>query len=387
MAYERSGVEEATKGAGAILGLQQKMEEAAVRPRELEVATSLAESKAAMAKSQISSMQKMAFADAEASKAIQEANASGDAIKSLQLRAKAYNDNGMLEAATNAYKEADEAKLKSFETMSKAAKAQGDQNEVKAVTLRGLTSYDDAKVFNEGLMEKALQEQKEAPNDPTKRQAVAHIAGIMNTLEEDRRKNIPWEDTYNKRVIPAADSLSNTAQAAKKVHEENQRQKADADRASREAIAVLKANVEAQRIAALQNNKSESRQQQISTKTLELDAKHQAFRNKQLMQIEKVTQEQPTIKSDVPGKWFKQTVPNPAIAKLEAEMERADQIHKKNLADYKSAMEAGTASKFVPTPLEDAADASIIDKTGKVQVRPDNFTDEQWKKYKAAMKG
>jgi len=215
MSFSTSGIEAATSGAKDVLSLQKAQQEAAVRPRELEAATSLAESRATVARSQIDMMSRLSQADAEAAKAIQEANAVGDLKKTEELRMKAYGEANLFEQQDALKKRQLERDIEGSDAIIKAGKATETQNEGMSTSLRSLNDYSPSYEFGESLA-KRYKEAVDSDTSHEKKSTYASALTTLNKLREYQTTGKPWSEAYKDIIEPAADSLSTTAQNHKK---------------------------------------------------------------------------------------------------------------------------------------------------------------------------
>jgi hypothetical protein len=350
MSYLTSGIEQATSGAKDVLSLQEAQQRDVVRPRELEAATSLAESRATVARSQVDVMQRLSRADQEAANAVREANAVGDQGKTLELRSKAYAEAGMLEQANEMQEKIKKNQIEGYDSVIKANKAQEAANEGLSVTLRSLTDYAPALEFGEATLKKAQEEVASNPS-PENRAKMANTASIVSQLRLAQQQGKPWQDTYKTTIEPLAESLSTSALNAKKVAEEGRNQRAAAKNAADIQRAELAAIVRSQEAAARRDREVVGKQTRVNTETMKLDQAYSRMEQKLQSELDKIKETQGTeVDNPDASIWVAgdSKIANPQIASKEAQIKALRERHDENMAGLQVAIESGKT--FVPKP-------------------------------------
>ena len=350
MSFSTSGIDSAVGGAKDILSLQKAQQEAAVHPRELEAATSLAESRATVARSQIDVMQRLSQADQKAAEEIRNANSVGDQGKTLESRMKAYSEAGMLEQANDMQEKIKKNKIDGYEAVTKANKAQEASNEGMSVTLRGLNDYAPALEFGEATLKKAQEDVTTNPS-PENRAKMANTASIVSKLRLAQQQGKPWQETYKSTIEPLADSLSTSATNAKLVAEEGRNQRAAAKNAADIQRAELNAVVRSQQIAAQRDREVTGKQTRINTETMKLDQSYSRMEQKLQSELDKIVETQGQEVDNPDSHWYvagDSKMPNPQIAAKKTQLESLRSRHDENMAGLQEAINSGKT--FVPKP-------------------------------------
>lgn len=366
--FSDSGIEAAGRGWGAVGGMQKELDESRVRPRELEAATSLAESRATVAKTQISTMQRLAFADEAATKAVTEANASGDMLQSYKIRMEKYNELGHFDEAVKMQKEKALHEQNTSTSITKAIEAKQKQNDLLSTTIRSLNSYEAANTFNDNIMKSAFEKSKTNPT-PENRQEAAQAVAMQRILAEEKAKGTSWEDTYNKHILPNADALSTQAQNTKQILAENKRL---ADLAqvqiqkNHDATRIRVAEIAA---AAARNRTGENKKLAFSVAAAKLENDYIRITNNIQKDIDKLTLESPEAK--IPGSgiggstFFEDKGENPLITKKKELLDKLKGKYDKNLIKLQESVDKDKL--FVPDPMEVKESEVTVSKQDKIK--------------------
>lgn len=352
MSFNDSVYSSVISGGKQALELERGMEEAKVRPRELEAATSLAESRATIARSQIDQMTRLSQADAKAAEAIREANLVGDEGKTLEARMKAHAEAGNLETVIDMQEKIKKNKIDSYDALVKANKANEASNEGLSVTLRNLSDYPAALEFGEASFKK-LQEEVSTNPTPENRAKAANTASIISKLRLAQSQGRSWQETKKSVIDPLADSLSTTAQNAKKVAEEGKTERAILAANAAMDRALLKANLDAQKLAADRDKRDLGNQTRRDIEMVKLDQAHSKMEQRLNSEIDKIITEQGEEVTN-PESHFYNTepskIPNPALAAKKEQLAALRVRHDENLVGLQEAINA--SKTFVPKPYD-----------------------------------
>lgn len=348
MPFTTSGIEAATGGAKDILSLKKSMQEDQVRPRELEAATSLAESRATEARSQIDMMGRLSQADAEAAKAIQDANAVGDQGKTLAAMLKAHGEAGNLERTIAIQDKIKKNELDGYEAVSKASKANEASNETMATSIRSIPDYSASDVF----VQTQLETLKANPT-PENRAKAANVMAVANRIKEYQTKGLPFSQVKHDFLDGVADSMSTSAQNYKlnKIEAENQRAvlKANADLERARIMAVSKE----QEIAARRDAQTVGKQTKHTMEAMKIEQAYTRQEMKIQSELDKILTEQgEEVDNPEASMWVSgdSKIPNPLVAQKKAQLEALRVRYDENLLGLQEAIDKGKT--FVPKPFD-----------------------------------
>ena len=351
MAFEQSGIGAATSGAGAVLGLQQKMQEAAVRPRELEAATSLAESRATVAKSQVASMQEMAGlqkAAADKFKASGEAQTLANANK---YQIQEFTNAGKAEEANKLQKQQSGLEHDALKNQSAAIGLEADKNDMISNQLDSMSSIGEYNAFAKAQLveaETAIRSGKGTQQDALRlvraREAVANADGWKEFDPDGSR----FSEFKQAEIDPLMQSLKSAKQKAidqkNTVDDANRKvQLAEAERHNKEME-----HWKLQEAAAKKDGQGISKQLKFSIDAAKLDKSYDTEAHKLQLEIEKLETEAPTTKLKGSGIIWDDDQVNPLITSKRAELQELKERHDENLAGLQKATDEGRL--FVPSP-------------------------------------
>lgn len=143
MAFEQSVGEAAMAGLGDVLKVQKGFQEAAVRPRELEAATSMRESLVKEQQTKMSNMETMAGLDKQANEAREAAGEKATAANSARFRIEAYAKAGKGAEAVAAQKELNTLDSDGMKLESSAIELAGDKNDLMSSRLGAVRSVKE----------------------------------------------------------------------------------------------------------------------------------------------------------------------------------------------------------------------------------------------------
>jgi len=359
--FSQSGIGAATGGANAVLGLQKNMQEAAVRPRELEAATSYAESRATEAKAKIASMQEMAgLQDVAASKL----KASGEAMtlaNANKYQIRELIGAGKAEEASKLQKLQSGLEKDYFETTKSALDVDESRNELAYNQLDGVDSVYAYKELAKSALASARSRiesgqgtQEDAMRIVGARQALASA----EAWEKQDPNGDNFADFKRLEVDPKKDALKTAKQKAIEaknlVDAENRKiQLQETERHNREMEVVRLKEAATQR-----ENQAQSKTMDYTIKLNAQTAKYELARQKIQAELDLL---EPT-KSTWMGLGADED--NPEYVKGKERLDRLDAVHNDNLAGMQEAANSGKV--FVPRSYE-----SILTSPAKETKTPD----------------
>ena len=380
--YSRSGADAAASGSLAIGAIARDVQEAQVRPRELEAATSLAESRAKVASLQVQEMQSMAGLEQEAKTTLA---ASGEAMNlhngQKQLLS-TYVQHGKWEAAGELQKKMNNQEGEIYATQTKAAEAEVNHKEAQVGILQGLQNIPDTQAYYNNVVNDAFQKAQENPT-PENRQRAVQAQQAQAALTAAVNSGKPWAEIQKAYLQPAIEGNKSTLQKANELKasalaEDKAVQRAETERRDRESERLRTSE-----IAARKENQGLSKQLTLSVSTAKLAEDHDKYRNKLQERLDKLSEEAPEIPN--PASHYYNTepskIPNPAIQKVQEAIDRSDKIHDDNLRGLEAASESG--KRFVPKPYSDAGlapkEVTVSGDSGKAKeafgsYEPDKYT-------------
>jgi len=346
--YSRSGASAAASGSLAIGAVARDVQEAQVRPRELEAATSLAESRAKVASLQVQEMQSMAGLEQEAKTTLA---ASGEAMNlhngQKQLLS-TYVQHGKWEPAAELQKKMTAQEGEIASTQVKAAEAEVNHKEAQVGILQGLQNIPDTQAYYNNVVNDAFQKAQENPT-PENRQRAVQAQQAQAALTAAVNSGKPWEEVQKTYIQPAIEGNKSTAQKANELKASALVEERRLDRERKEENDRENHRLKEQQIVSTRENQGLSKQLTLSVATAKLAEEHDKYRNKLQERIDKL---EPTVSEKRDDDWVKHDYANPAIAKAQAALDRSDKIHDDNLRGLEAAAESG--KRFVPKPYSDA---------------------------------
>lgn len=361
MAYEMSGSQAAAGGMADVLSTQRGLQEAAVRPRELEAATSIRESQAKEYKARFANMEKMAGLDKKAAEMLQ---ASGEAATAANLNKysiQAAAQAGEPELAVKKQREQNSLDSDALKLQASALELETDKNDLMSTHLDSIGSVAEYKEFAQAQLKDAelkLHSSNATPQDAMRlrkiREALANATGWEESIANGQLS--PEDADFSKfkqlEITPLVQSLKSAKQkgidAKNTLDNENRKiQLAETERHNREME-----HVRLQEQASKRDGNGLSKQLAFNIQAAKLDNAHDKEVHRIQLEIDKLKTEAPTSK--VPGSgiggstWFEDEGVNPLITSKEQEIEALQIRHDENLKGLQEALDAGKT--FVPKP-------------------------------------
>lgn len=384
--FSQSGIGAATEGAGAILGLERKMQEAAVRPRELEAAVSYKESQAAQAKAQILNMQELAGIESDAANKLK---ASGEAVNTLngtKYLQQELLSKGRIEAAAKIQKQATEQELDVFSTQLKAAEVSTKRNEILSGVLDRIGTTGEYKQLTQTVIDDTMAKMKSGVGTEEDSLKLLKARGVLADTEQWERAN-PTGGDFSKfkasYITPVSESLKSASQrerdrAALITEEDRKTRLAETERHNREME-----QIRLREAAASKDRNTDSKVIQHSLAITKLDKSYEESRSRLVKDLEKLELEVP---AETPKEgtgflgFFEDKEVNPMLVRKQAQLDRLEAIHKANLEGMQGAVDSGKI--YVPKSYVPPSEKDIAVIGGMAYTRPAIFTDAQWTKYK-----
>jgi len=347
MAYETSGIAAAAKGSSAILGIQKDMQEAAVRPRELEAATSLHESRATMAKSQISTMERLAGLDKKGAELLKASGEAMNAANANKYRIQAYAAGGEAEGAVKAQSEQNTLEINAMKLQSNAIDLEADKNDLTSAHLSGMTSMGQYTEYAQAQLKEAEMKYRSpnaTPQDAMRvkkiREALSNAAGWEESVANGRLK--PEDATFSKfkelEIKPLIENLKRDAERKILLDDENRKTQLAETKRHNEQMEIYRR----QEHAAKREGNGLSKQLAFNIAAAKLDDTKKDRIHKIQLEIDKLKDEKPQTKvsgSGIGGStWFEDMGVNPLITSKEQEIEDLKTRHDENLEGLQKAL-------------------------------------------------
>lgn len=350
--YSRSGASAVASGYKAISGIAEDIDKTAVRPRELEAATSLAESRAEAARASLDDMATMAGLGRASAQAMKDAGTEGNTIAQLTDWRDRLGKAGKIEQMAKVQDELTNQNIKASESLTKAADAKIKENVVTAANLRSLTDYTDAIPH----MQQQVESFKTIKN-PTQADAQSYLRakGLLDTLTRSQAEGMPWTSTKANYIDAVAKNLDAAGTQFSREKEQNSNAFKELQmQQAQERIDNAKFLREKD-LASRREKQGESQHLKTSLAMAKMNESYDLARRRVEDQVTKLKTELPT---EVPVKGtgflgFGQTMEtNPEILKKEAQLTRMEQVHNSNLKGLEASQETGKV--FIPKPYDSA---------------------------------
>lgn len=362
MAYEMSGSQAAAGGMADVLSTQKGLQEAAVRPRELEAAVSIREGQAKEYQAKFAAMERMAGLERKGAELFKASGEAATAANMNKYQIQAAVQAGEGDVAVQKQKNQNSLESDALKLQSSAMDVEVDKNDLLSTHLDSISSVAEYKEFAQAQLKDAelkLHSSNATPQDAMRlrkiREALANATGWEESIANGSLS--PEQADFSKfkqlEISPLVQSLKSAKQKgidAKNLADAEDRKirLAETERHNRE-----RESLRLKETANSRENRGTSKQLAFNIAAAKLESSYNDKAHKIQLEIEKLQTEQPTTKLEGSGFFFDDDQVNPIITAKETELANLKARHDENLLGLQEALDAGKV--FVPKPMNKAA--------------------------------